>query len=95
MEVHHKDGDHLNNQLENLELLCPNCHALTENWRGRNILKPHNKAISEEKFVQALQENNSVRQALLSLGLSGAGGNYERAYQLINKYNIAHLQKEK
>lgn len=42
----HKDGNHLNNELENLELLCPNCHALTENWRGKN--KNKKDIVSEE-----------------------------------------------
>lgn len=28
LEVHHRDHDHSNNVLENLELLCPNCHAI-------------------------------------------------------------------
>lgn len=27
LELHHKDGNHFNNELSNLELLCPNCHA--------------------------------------------------------------------
>lgn len=35
LEVHHLDGDKTNNTLENLQLLCPNCHSLTDNWRGR------------------------------------------------------------
>ena len=61
LEVHHKDGDHLNNELDNLELLCPNCHALTENWRGKNIAKSKNPIITEESFVKALQESKSVR----------------------------------
>ena len=91
LEVHHEDGDHLNNELDNLKLLCPNCHALTKNWRGKNISKKD--CISEEDFVNALNNNVSIRQALLSLGLTGAGGNYERAYQLINQYNIQHLKK--
>lgn len=37
LEIHHKDGDNHNNEIENLEYLCPNCHALTENYRGKNI----------------------------------------------------------
>ena len=37
LELHHIDGNHDNNLDENLELLCPNCHALTDNYRGRNI----------------------------------------------------------
>lgn len=88
LEIHHKDGNRLNNSLENLELLCPNCHSYTENWR-----KPsHKKTISEEDFVYALQTNPSIRQALLSLGLSAAGGNYDRAKELIIKYNITNIK---
>jgi 5-methylcytosine-specific restriction endonuclease McrA len=36
LELHHIDGDHDNNELSNLTLLCPNCHALTDNYRGKN-----------------------------------------------------------
>lgn len=35
LEVDHKDGDRTNNNEENLELNCCNCHALTPTWRGR------------------------------------------------------------
>lgn len=34
LELHHKDGDHYNNSLDNLEILCPNCHALEPNNSG-------------------------------------------------------------
>jgi hypothetical protein len=36
LESHHKDGNRYNNVRENLFLLCPNCHAQTDSWRGRN-----------------------------------------------------------
>lgn len=32
LELHHKDGNHYNNDLANLEILCPNCHAQTDNY---------------------------------------------------------------
>lgn len=35
-EVHHVDGNPSNNLPENLQLLCPNCHALTATSKGRN-----------------------------------------------------------
>ena len=36
MHLHHVNGDRLDNRLENLEMLCGNCHAQTENYGGRN-----------------------------------------------------------
>ena len=88
LEVHHLDGDKLNNDLSNLQLLCPNCHALTENYRGKNINSKDNNYVSEEQFVEALKTTPNVRQALLKLGLTAKGANYNRAYDLLNKYNI-------
>ncbi len=50
LELHHIDGDRKNNNLINLKLLCPNCHTLTENYRGKKkrinkkrTHKPRNK----------------------------------------------------
>lgn len=36
LQIHHKDGDCTNNKEDNLEVLCPNCHAMTENFGSRN-----------------------------------------------------------
>jgi len=39
LELHHIDGNHHNNTFDNFQLLCPNCHAQTDSWRGRNSAK--------------------------------------------------------
>ena len=36
LEVHHIDGDYTNNKEENLQVLCPNCHSLTETYKSHN-----------------------------------------------------------
>lgn len=33
LEIHHVDEDRTNNNLNNLLLLCPNCHSCTPGWR--------------------------------------------------------------
>lgn len=37
LELHHINGKNLDNRIENITLLCPNCHAMTDNYRGKNI----------------------------------------------------------
>ena len=39
LEVHHIDGNRNHNELSNFQLLCPNCHALTNSYRGKNCRK--------------------------------------------------------
>ena len=39
LEVHHIDGNRHNNTIENYQLLCPNCHATTDSYRGKNSAK--------------------------------------------------------
>jgi DNA-binding CsgD family transcriptional regulator len=36
-DLHHMNGDGTDNRLENLMLLCGNCHSQTDNWGGRGI----------------------------------------------------------
>ena len=48
LEIHHLNGNNTDNRLENLKLLCPNCHALTDNYRGR----AHLSALSEKRDVE-------------------------------------------
>ncbi|MBU2578822.1 HNH endonuclease [Patescibacteria group bacterium] len=39
LELDHINGDRHDNRLENLRILCPNCHSLTKNHRGRKNKK--------------------------------------------------------
>ena len=37
LELHHKNGVHSDNHIDNLQILCPNCHSQTKNFRSKNI----------------------------------------------------------
>jgi hypothetical protein len=39
LELDHINGDSTDNRIENLRILCPNCHALTETYRGKKLAK--------------------------------------------------------
>ena len=65
MALHHVNGDGKDNRLENLMLLCPNCHAQTPNFSGRNRRMKRRKASTnepaggwadEQRRVQVTQE---------------------------------------
>lgn len=87
LELEHKDGNHDNNKRENLEALCPNCHSLTNTWRGRNK-KSNRLKVSDEVLLEAILKNkDNIRQTLIEVGLSPRGGNYKRVYKIISMMN--------
>ena len=35
LELHHIDGNKFNNNIQNIQIICPNCHSLTPNNSGK------------------------------------------------------------
>lgn len=84
LELEHKDGNNQNNDRNNLEGLCPNCHSITDTWRGRN--KPAKNGLNEitdEFLLKCLNESKNIRQGLLKAGIAAKGNNYQRAKKLL------------
>lgn len=79
LEVDHIDGNRLNNSRDNLEALCPNCHAMTPTWRGRN----KSVFVSDEMFLTALLNSASIKEAIDKLGMAPSGKTYTRAKELL------------
>jgi DNA-binding CsgD family transcriptional regulator/5-methylcytosine-specific restriction endonuclease McrA len=48
LELHHINGERHDNRLENLALLCPNCHSQTGTWGGRNGRQTRNPSVGGE-----------------------------------------------
>lgn len=84
LEVHHINGDRWDQRRENLQILCPNCHSLTENWRAKSKGKVKSKQISDEELLKTVENSKNIHQALKKLNLSG-GANYFRVQKLLAK----------
>ena len=41
LQIHHIDGNHFNNNLDNIQFLCPNCHSLTNSFAGKKNKKKY------------------------------------------------------
>ena len=85
LEVDHINGINDDNRRENLEAICPNCHSVTDTWRGRN--KPRKNGenkVADVDLIHALENHSTIRQALLSVGLAAKGNNYNRAKKLLS-----------
>ncbi len=87
LELEHKDGNHFNNELSNLQILCPNCHSQTSTFKGRNKNK-RQTSVSDEELLLSLKEHKTVHRALREIGYAPHSGNYTRAYELMLKNNL-------
>ena len=56
LELHHKDGNHYNNNFDNLQILCPNCHSIQTGNGGANV----GKYIEIKSFKEGENEEQSL-----------------------------------
>lgn len=58
IEIDHINGNHSDNRFENLRFLCPNCHALTDTYKGKNIKnKEHSKENNQKRKENKICKN--------------------------------------
>lgn len=50
LELDHIDGNHYNNDLNNVRIICPNCHALQPTNSGKNVGKYDHQAFDGDKL---------------------------------------------
>lgn len=102
LELDHIDGDNWNNKLENIRLLCPNCHAITDNYKGKNrkdlkkfnLNEPKKGVLFYKKDILRLyKEGLNISQILKELNLN-IGGNYLMIYKIFEENNIEIPKKE-
>ena len=91
LEVEHKDGNNNNWERSNVWMLCPNCHALTDTYRGKN--KNNGRIIVDDNdLINTIKTSKNIRQVLLLSKLTPKASNYERIRTLIFTNNLNFKQ---
>lgn len=71
LQLEHKNGDRCDNRLENLELLCPNCHSQTKTYSiGMRLPKEKPKCISCKKEIGTRRKTEMCCKCLFQFNMS-------------------------
>ena len=76
LQLHHINGNRTDNRLENLQMLCPNCHAMTDNYCGKKLKKVKkskpiaSKIIPKEQLLKDFKEYGSFSGVGKKYGVS-------------------------
>jgi len=83
LQLHHINGNHYDNRLENLVLLCPNCHSQTSNYSTYKNKGNLNEILSEV----AKEKANLALQNLIEFEKGKKEEIIKNRKKLINSYN--------
>jgi hypothetical protein len=92
LELEHKNGDRKDNTRDNLELLCPNCHAQTPTWRKGWVKGFKTSRYTDEQLIAAIKDSENLNQVLEKLDLRY--GSVKKIVNLISDHNLFFKKKD-
>jgi hypothetical protein len=87
LHLHHIDGNRKNNNLNNLMLLCPNCHSQTDNYCGKNSKINNVCKYTDEELIKAVNTSDNLYQVCDKLNIA-AGRTYNILKRKMKELNI-------
>lgn len=87
LQLDHIDGNHFNWKLENLQILCPNCHTQTSTHGIRNYGRYGYKRITDfsvNKLQEVLKKSETITEAAVTLGLNHKSSSVRAILKQIN-----------
>lgn len=85
LDLDHINGNHIDNRIENLRLLCPNCHSQTSTYKNKGSKI---KRVSDAALISAIISSKNISEVLIKVGLRNQGTHYKRINRIINEYNV-------
>jgi 5-methylcytosine-specific restriction endonuclease McrA len=92
LELHHINGDISDNGDDNLQVVCPNCHAQTNNFRGRNIKYSPTKFLEKSEVFDNRIEDFALSDLIKKYyEMDGPpDGYFRKRHYFITKYKISN-----
>jgi Zn finger protein HypA/HybF involved in hydrogenase expression len=89
LQMDHINGIRTDHRLENLRMVCPNCHSQTETFGSKN----KNKGFpSNERIIEVLKNTYTITEAIRILGINQI--NIKKLRKMLNDNNVTQLAKE-
>jgi len=77
LTIDHINGIREDNRIDNLRLLCPNCHSQTKTFTGRNVKRKAHRVKTEDIMAQC-KKYKKITDIIKAVGLTVAMSNYSR-----------------
>lgn len=85
LQLDHINGDNRDNRIENIRLLCPNCHSQTPNFAGRSLKKEKPPKI----YKEILRGENNPKSKLKLKDIEEIRGSEKTNIFLAKKYGVS------
>lgn len=95
LELHHINGDKTDNRLENLQILCPNCHSQTENFRSKKhkCCQELNSITEEQQEIIDRLKDEKNKILLRRQYRKNKKNTIEKFYQYLESYDLIKLSE--
>lgn len=97
LDLDHINGIATDHRLENLRLLCRNCHAQTDNFCGKNVKKDPNKKIriKRSEYLDKLTSETNNKNEPFILEIMNSDINFSRSGWVTKVSKILKIQHQK
>lgn len=90
LELDHINGVHNDHRLENLRFLCPNCHAITDTYCGKNNRKPKEKKKKKESVFAPMPPAMEIATLIVKMRKADVAKHYNVSCTTIDRWCDKH-----